>query len=107
MEELFSALLGIAFLVFFLGPTLRVMMTERPSDGSHIKAQYEGLQGKAGPNMAVISFTRCGTIPGGRSSPPARKYQVVLRGPDGREHRKIVGVTAGWVSNGELMEVLA
>jgi len=104
----------IATLLFFLvavgvvlGPSLLVMFTERPSDLAAIKARYEGPQGRAGPNMTVVSSVRFSFGFLGPRSRPARKYQVVLRGTDGREHRRIVGVSAGYLDDGEVDEFLA
>ena len=104
MPDLFAALLAIFVIGGMVGRLIWVLRQNPPSDIAHIKANYEGLQGKAGPNMVVISTTRSGFYLGSRSEPPYRKYNVLLRGLDGLEKRRVVGVSVGILDSGDLRE---
>ena len=105
MENLAFLVVGVVGigLLWVLGPE---KLRPKPSDLTAIKAAYEGLQGKAGPSMTVVSIIERGMRPAfGRFTPPARLYDVILRNVDGQQNRRRVAVTAGLFNNGQIEEI--
>lgn len=80
-------------------------MTSLGSDISAIKAEYEGLQGRAGPNAKVLSITPAGIWWGGRSGPLYRRYEVVVERFNGERVTKMIGVVVGLIRGGSIDEL--
>ena len=98
------ALVAVIALAAWIGRLAWIAFTNSPDDGPAIKAAYEGILGKAGPNASVVSFQRCGTTFPTRSTPAYRQYEVVVRKHDGEMVTRTVGIAAGLFSSGEVAE---
>jgi hypothetical protein len=89
------------FIVF--GPVVSSFFSPR-SDLAHIKAAYEGPNGRAGADMSVIAIERAGEGRTGRLI-TSRAYRVTLEGPNGDRLEKTVGVDIQLFGTGNLHEL--
>jgi hypothetical protein len=74
------------------------------SDLAHIKAAYEGPNGRAGAGMSVLAIERAGDGRTGRLI-SSRVYRVTLEGPNGDRLEKKVGVEIQLFGPGNLHEL--
>ena len=87
---------ALALLALQFGPPLLAANTDDPGDEVVIRAEYEGLQGRAGPCKRVASITRTGTwYGGGRGTRTCRVYKIVIERVDGEQATRTIGVTVG------------
>ena len=92
---------AIALVAF--GPAVSSFFTPQ-SDLAHIKAAYEGPNGRAGADMSVIAIERAGEERAGRLI-RSRAYRVTLEGPNGDRLEKKVGVDIQLFGIGNLREL--
>src|SRR5262249_22681227 len=104
LEAIVAGLIGLGWLATVLGPTLWVALVPSPSDVSRIKAEYEGLQGRAGPNTQVLNVRRTGVGMGNRSEQSARVYELTLRKFDGEVVKRSVVVEFSVFGDGRVRE---
>jgi hypothetical protein len=86
-----------------LGPAVSSFFTPK-SDLAHIKAAFEGPNGRAGADMSVLAIERAGEGRTGRLI-SSRVYRVTLEGPNGDRLEKKVGVDIQLFGTGNLHEL--
>ncbi len=106
--------------LFYAFVVLWTAFIQPNDDLGNIKAQYEGLLGRAGPYVQVVAITPLGfdwdawaRFAFQIASPTAfyprssirRYYDVMLRGPDGLTFGRQVGVSLDAFGPGQMFEV--
>jgi hypothetical protein len=104
MVAFFAWTLFAILVAWQFGYPLWVLCTARPSDLTRVRAEYEGLQGRAGPNVKILSIERSGGGFGGRTSAPYRSYDLELQLPTGETRRKTVRAEAPLLGGGSVCE---
>ena len=98
MNIFFGIIFFAGFAAYFIGWPIWVASTTPEADLSRINAHYGGSYTK------VVSITRAGMQLFTRSSPNYRKYDIVLQRLSDEPFQKTVGVAAGFLGPGELIE---
>ncbi len=95
-----AVMLGVG--AFYIFGQAKLFGGTPDADVHRIHADLEGLIGEAGPNKRVLDIVRDGSEPGGRYSPPKRRYVVTLQGPDGMAQKRVILIEAGLFGPGAL-----
>lgn len=80
-------------------------MTSPASDIAAIKAEYEGLQGRAGPSAKVLSISPAGSWLRSGNGPLYRRYEIVVERSNGERVTRMIGVVVGPFRGGSIEEL--